>query len=367
MKKILLTIGDISITGGAERVVVNLANAFSEVGNEVEILSFYKANENLPYHINNNIKLHFWHNISESAFKAQICRNVFSKIYYKNCYKFILNAQVHFDFRDFDVVIANDSTYIPFLKHKFTRYIRLIHLNFSIYNTRNNFFHTLVVLSSKELSIWEQYHKDIKVIPNFLPIISTEQTDLKQKSIISVGRMDRGDQKGFLRLIDIWALLQQSLQSSVPPPQLHSWQLVIVGDGDIKSEIETKIKDLGLQDSIILKPFTKDIESEYLNASIYAMSSYYEGFPMVLLESCSYGLCPISFDIKTGPSDIIENNKSGYLIQDNDLHTYAHKLIELMSDENKRKTMGEAAKARVAQKFSKEAIMPLWEEVLGGK
>ncbi|WP_320409763.1 glycosyltransferase [Helicobacter typhlonius] len=152
-----------------------------------------------------------------------------------------------------------------------------------------------------------------------------------------------------------------------PPPQLHSWQLVIVGDGDIKSEIETKIKDLGLQDSIILKPFTKDIESEYLNASIYAMSSYYEGFPMVLLESCSYGLCPISFDIKTGPSDIIENNKSGYLIQDNDLHTYAHKLIELMSDENKRKTMGEAAKARVAQKFSKEAIMPLWEEVLGGK
>lgn len=135
----------------------------------------------------------------------------------------------------------------------------------------------------------------------------------------------------------------------------------------MKNEIETKIKDLGLQDSIILKPFTKDIESEYLNASIYAMSSYYEGFPMVLLESSSYGLCPIAFDIKTGPSDIIENNKSGYLIQDNDLHTYAHKLIELMSDENKRKTMGEAAKARVAQKFSKEAIMPLWEEVLGGK
>ncbi|WP_334098132.1 glycosyltransferase, partial [Helicobacter typhlonius] len=130
--KILLTINDISIFGGAERVVVNLANALSEVGHQVEILSFYKANETLPYQVNTNIKIHFWHTLSESAFKAQICRNVFSKIYYKNCYKFILNAQVHFDFRDFDVVIANDSTYIPFLKHKFTRYIRLIHLNFSI-------------------------------------------------------------------------------------------------------------------------------------------------------------------------------------------------------------------------------------------
>lgn len=347
--------------------MVNLANALSEVGHQVEILSFYKANETLPYQVNTNIKIHFWHTLSESAFKAQICRNVFSKIYYKNCYKFILNAQVHFDFRDFDVVIANDSTYIPFLKHKFTRYIRLIHLNFSIYNTRNNFFHTLVVLSSKELSIWGQYHKDIRVIPNFLPIISTEQTDLKQKSIISVGRMDRGDQKGFLRLIDIWALLQQSLQSSVPPPQLHSWQLVIVGDGDMKNEIETKIKDLGLQDSIILKPFTKDIESEYLNASIYAMASYFEGFGMVLAEASSYALPCIAFDVKTGPSDIIDDGKSGYLIKDNDLQDYANKLIALMDSESLRKDMGKNAKAKMQEQFSKEAIMPLWEEVLGGK
>ena len=178
--------------------------------------------------------------------------------------------------------------------------------------------------------------------------------------------MDRGDQKGFLRLIDIWAFVQEKFKSSTPPP-LHSWKLIIVGDGEMRDEIESKIKNLGLQDSIVLKPFTKDIESEYLAASIYAMSSSFEGFPMVLLESCSYGLCPISFDIKTGPSDIIENNKSGYLIQDNDLHTYAHKLIELMSDENKRKTMGETAKARVAHKFSKEAIIPLWEETVRAK
>lgn len=362
--KILLTINDISIFGGAERVVVNLANALSEVGYKVEILSFYKANKHLPYPMNDDIKLHIWNKESESAFGKYMCRNIFSKMYYKNLYKFILSLSVFFRFKDFDGIIVNDSTYIPFFKHRLTRYIRLIHLNFSKYNTRNNFFHTLVVLSSKELSIWGQYHKDIKVIPNFLPIISIKSTDSKQKSIISVGRMDRGDQKGFLRLIDIWALVREKLKSSVPPPQLHSWKLIIVGDGEMRDEIESKIKNLGLQDSIILKPFTKDIESEYINASIYAMSSYYEGFPMVLLESCSYGLCPISFDIRTGPGDIIESGVSGYLVPDNDIHTYAHKLIELMNDENKRKTMSEAAKARVAHKFSKEAIMSLWEEVL---
>lgn len=360
--KILLTINDISTWGGGERVVVNLANALSEKGYEVEILSFYRANEGLPYHINDTIKLHFWHNISESLLKSSMCRVWLSKIYYKNLYKFILNLSVHFSFKNFDVVIANDSTYTPFFKRKNVRYIRLIHLNFSKYHTRNKFFHTLIVLSSKELSTWEQYHKDIRVIPNFLPDIPAGQTDYKQKKVLSVGRMDRGDQKGFLRLIDIWAFVQESLKSSMPPPHC-SWQLIIVGDGEIKGEIESKIKDLGLQDSIILKPFTKDIESEYLSASIYVMASYYEGFPMVLLEASSYALPCIAFDIATGPSDIIEDSKSGYLVQDNDLQGFANKLIGLMNDENKRKVMSECAKQTVKERFNKESIIPLWEEV----
>lgn len=221
--KILLTINDISITGGAERVVVNLANALAEAGNQVEILSFYKANENLPYDINAHIKLHFWHDIPESTFSTQMCRHIYSKFYYKNFYKFILNLSVYFAFKDFDAVIGNDNTYTPFFKHKDVQYIKLIHLRFDRYNRRNHFFHTLIILSTKELPLWQSYHKDVRVIANFLPFIPTAQTDISQKRIVSIGRMDRGDQKGFLRLIDIWALVQQSLhkskqQSSFNPP-----------------------------------------------------------------------------------------------------------------------------------------------------
>lgn len=68
------------------------------------------------------------------------------------------------------------------------------------------------------------------------------------------------------------------------------WQLIIVGDGILKKELESKIKALNLQESVILKPFTKQIEQEYLSASIYAMSSHFEGFGMVLVEAFSYGL-----------------------------------------------------------------------------
>ena len=461
MLKILLTINDISITGGAERVCVNLANALSEAGHQVSILSFYQANTPLPYELDDSVNLHIWHNLSEAEYAKKQHSNLFSKIYYKNFYKFILSLKVGQKFSCFDVIISNSATYTPFIKFSKRYYYRIIHLNFSKYHSRNNYFDSLVILSYSELSIWQSYHKNIKVIPNFLPFISNKNTDSNQHRIISVGRMDNGDQKGFLRLIDIWEKVQERIneelestpleqvqnvrvqnsetlesnpcstnslhchteRSEVSDPchttptschversetsknleskkdisclrtqydkitiqndnheknldskqiiaetathtkDLESWQLVIVGDGPMKEQIESKIKAKNLQDTIILKPFTKDIESEYLNASIYAMTSHFEGFGMVLVEASSYALPCIAFDIAAGPSDIIESHTSGYLIQDNDIQDYADKLLTLMSDKQKRESMGLQAKQRVKEKFSKEAIMPLWEEV----
>ena len=148
---------------------------------------------------------------------------------------------------------------------------------------------------------------------------------------------------------------------------LADWKLAIVGDGILKSEIQAKIHALNLQDSIILKPFTKDIEREYLGASIYAMSSHFEGFGMVLAEACSYALPCIAFDIATGPSDIITHNKSGYLIADNDLESYAKHLIALMSDENLRSNFGAESKRRVGERFSQSVVIQKWQELLENK
>ncbi|WP_394986565.1 glycosyltransferase, partial [uncultured Helicobacter sp.] len=203
-------------------------------------------------------------------------------------------------------------------------------------------------------------HKNVCIIPNFLPTLPTQTTDYTQKIVLSVGRMDSGDQKGFFRLIDIWEMVVKQTQAD----SQNGWQLHIVGDGVMREKIQAKIESKGLQDSVILKPFTKDIEQEYLQASIYAMSSYYEGLPMVLIESTSYGLPAIAFDIATGPSDIILDSHTGYLIADNDLQAYADKLQTLMRDEALRENLGRQAKERVAECFSKEAIARVWEEIL---
>ena len=144
---------------------------------------------------------------------------------------------------------------------------------------------------------------------------------------------------------------------------MREWKLIIVGDGVLKGEIESKIRALNLGESVILKPFTKDIESEYLGASIYAMASHFEGFGMVLAEASSYELPCIVFDIATGPSDIIEHNKSGFLVADNDLQGYADKLIALMNDESMRVRFGKEAKKLVEKRFSKEVVLQKWADL----
>ena len=145
------------------------------------------------------------------------------------------------------------------------------------------------------------------------------------------------------------------------------WKLIIVGDGVLKKELESKIKALNLQESVILKPFTKQIEKEYLSASIYAMSSHFEGFGMVLAEASSYALPCVAFDVKTGPSDIIADEKSGFLVEDNDLQGYADKLMLLMRDENLRQNFGTKAKQVVSEKFSKEMVMKEWQGLFDGQ
>ena len=363
-----------------------------------------------------------------------------------------------------DIIIENTwESLHPYFKAKGIAYAKVLHSNIANcgitkdgnprYDGNPKDFDLLILLSSRELPIWQRYHSNIAVIPNFLPQIPNKSTNHAQKVVLSVGRMDKGDQKGFLRLLDIWKIVQESIknplskdcattsslresasadswQSTLQESKmdcrefdksnsrndtkpchteplgevsqnevslekdnrdisgfalnmtkidsvafsksqynkadldaLKEWKLVIVGDGIMKSQIESKINDLGLQDSIILKPFTKEIEKEYLSASVYAMSSHWEGFPMVLLEACSYGLPCIAFDIATGPSDIIKHSKSGFLISDDDLEAYANHLLKLMSDESMRINFGIEAKRIVGERFSKEVIMEKWEEV----
>ena len=362
-KRILITLKDITEAGGGERVGVNLANAFAQdLGQKVQIVSFFRSQEKPCYALDSTLTCTYLCNAKAKS------KNPLITLLNKTLFRLIFSYRVHKLAQKSDIILANDGWFVPLFKNK-TRffknsqnphkplYIRLWHLNApKKMRKKLALFDTLVIPSSKELPLWQRYHNFVRVIPNFLPQIPSLNTTYSQKAVLSVGRLSK--EKGFFRLLDIWQILAQNKKFEC---EFQKWQLIIVGDGVLKKELESKIKALNLQESVILKPFTKQIEKEYLNASIYAMSSHFEGFGMVLAEASSYALPCIAFDIKAGPSDIIADEKSGFLVADNDLQGYADKLMLLMRDENLRFNFGTKAKQVVSEKFSKEVVMKEWQ------
>ena len=359
VRKVLLVIGDITRKGGIERVVVILANAFVQIlGYEVGVCSCFKRYDRLPYELDSRVRLHYIYDFSGAPMHKKAQASKLYKLYYRSVFERVLSYKICKLARDFDFLIDNDHIYLPppLLRFSyFPRSIKIFHLPFSRPRARAKRFDSIVVLSSKQYDLWRRHYRRVEVIPNFTTeFAGKKECDSSAQVVLSVGRMAAGDQKGFMRLVDIWEIVQRG-------GEFASWKLCIVGDGEIKSELESKIAQKGLGSSIILKPFTKSIEREYASASIYAMSSHYEALPMVLLEATSMGLAPVAFDINTGPSDVIDSGENGYLVEDGDLEDFASKLCMLMRDEKLRISMGERSLQIVQDRFSQERVLGLWQ------
>ena len=192
---------------------------------------------------------------------------------------------------------------------------------------------------------------NIIVIPNPRPFEPSDFADLSQRRVLAVGRLDY--QKGFDRLIDIWARVQRR----------QGWTLDIVGDGPLRDQLSEMIKKLGLTESIRLIGAVSDIRPYYLRSSIVAMTSRYEGLPMVLLEAQAFGLPMVAFACHCGPRDVITDGTDGFLIPESDETLFAERLVQLMASENLRFSMGSQAR-KASERFSEERIMQQWEGVL---
>lgn len=204
-----------------------------------------------------------------------------------------------------------------------------------------------VVLTHEDKSYWGNL-PNIKVIPNANSFVLSKRADLENKRVIAVGRYDY--QKGFDELINVWKGVY------VKHPD---WSLDIFGHGPLKDELQSLIDQLGLTKTIHLCAPVKNIEQEYLNSSILAMTSRYEGLPMTLLEAQACGLPLVSYACKCGPRDIIKNNENGFLIEEGNQNEMAHKIIKLIENKELRLKMGESA-LRASDYFSEESVMKKW-------
>ena len=213
-------------------------------------------------------------------------------------------------------------------------------------------FDSFVVLTEEDAEMWGDV-PNIKVIPNAAKFISSGYSSCQNKRVIAVGRLDY--QKSFDRLIEAWALVQQTDKYS-------DWHLDIFGQGEWRTMLQQMIDERGLQDRVTLNKPTKDIAKEYASSSMLVMSSHYEGFPMVMIEAMACGLPVVTFDYKCGPRDIIDHEINGLLVKDGDIEGLAQALMRLMNADELRQKMGEKARL-VVDRYSEEKVMSKWQEL----
>ena len=210
-------------------------------------------------------------------------------------------------------------------------------------------FDRFVVLTNEDKGYWGNI-PNIVVIHNAAMLVGNKYSDVTEKRVIAVGRLDY--QKGFDRLIKAWKMVQRS-------GRFNDWKLDIFGQGEWKDMLNSMINDYGIAGTASINAPTKQIGDEYAISSMLVMSSNYEGFPMVMIEAMACGLPVVSFDFKCGPKDIIDDGKNGIIVHDGDIEGLANAMMKLMDNLTLRRTMSENAK-KVVDTYSEENVMKQW-------
>lgn len=210
-------------------------------------------------------------------------------------------------------------------------------------------FDKFVVLTNEDRGYWGKL-PNICVIPNAAMFVADRYSDVSNKRVIAVGRLDY--QKGFDRLIQAWEIVYKS-------GKYNDWRLDIFGQGEWKEMLQGMIDERGLNSSAFINKPTKGIGREYSESAMLVMSSNYEGFPMVMIEAMACGLPVVAFDFKCGPKDIISDGENGLIIRNGDIEALAEGMMRLMEDTENRKRMSLNAR-KIVDTYSEKAVMDKW-------
>lgn len=203
-----------------------------------------------------------------------------------------------------------------------------------------------IVLTQEDKKAWGNLD-NIDVIHNPLTYYPAKSSSCINKKIIAIGRYTW--QKGFDLLIDAWSIVHT---------KHPSWELNIYGNGN-RTIYQNLIEQKKLSGYITCNLPAKNIYEEYLESSIFILSSRYEGLPLVLAEAMSCGLPVVSFACPCGPKDIIKDREDGFLVENGNIEQLADKICYLIEHEDERISMGKKARENV-KRFDKEKIMQQW-------
>lgn len=216
------------------------------------------------------------------------------------------------------------------------------------YGYRIKKYHKIIVLTNEDKECnWKGWN-NVVVIPNPITRSDYGYSDCQSKKAIAAGRLV--SQKNFISLVRIWSRVAELYPD---------WILEIWGNGAQEKMLQALIKELSLEDKVLLKGFTSNLLNEMETASMFLLSSEFEGFPLVLIEAMSVGLPVVSYACPTGPRDIIEDEGNGYLISMNDEKMFANRICTLIENNELRNRMGREA-VRTSKRYQIDKIIDQW-------
>lgn len=357
----LCLVSDQLATGGAERCAALLSNYFEGQGCEInhiivvdkieyafsgKVLNLGKLKNNSNGLLNrwkrfNALRTFFSNHSFDFIIDFRVKRNPLQEYYIA---KFIYNSPLI-------VTVHSYMTNLYFPKNSF--------LANSIYSDS---FKIITVSKKIEERIKSNYsYTQLQTIYNPLDFsainnLSHQDIELKQPFILAVGRMN-DDIKQFGQLIKSYA--------SSELPKLNI-QLVFLGDGLLRSNYERLAESLGLSDLIVFKGEVKNPYAYMSKATSVVLCSKNEGFPTVLIESLACETPVIAFDCFSGPSEIIQNNENGILVENQNFSQLTVSMNRMVAEKEFYLHCKQNAKASVLQ-FSLEKIGAQWMQLFNSK
>ncbi len=344
MSKITFVIGGMS-RGGAERVISILANYYAEFGWNVDIvvLLFNKV----EYKLNNKIHL------IDMTMKTQ------NKI--TSAARWVLLFRNYVKRNDPDVIVsfvARINVVVLLATLGLGKKIIISERNDPAMDGRSRFLDTVtkVVYKKAKRIVFQTKRaanhfkgtilKNSVIISN--PIaVECPAHDRTNNKIVAVGRL--AEQKNQKMLIDAFSDVVKKY------PEYKLW---IYGEGTLRNQLETKIKELHLENKVFLPGNIPDIHQNIADAAMFVLSSNYEGLSNALLEAMMMGIPCISTEC-AGSDEYIKNGINGLLVPVGDKEKMVVAIERLIEDVALRTSIGIAGKQSVEQCDSK-IVMKKW-------
>ncbi len=142
----------------------------------------------------------------------------------------------------------------------------------------------------------------------------------------------------------------------------EEWKLIIAGEGRERDKLEQLAVEYNISSGVNLTGWQESIDELYARASVFVLSSRYEGFPNSLAEAMSAGLPCISFDCDFGPAEMIRHDVNGILVEPGNVEKLADEIDLLAADESERNRLGRKA-TEIKKELNLESITLKWENV----